>query len=189
MALGNACSDSFDVASSETRLRLRGSGVMPQLLPLLEGTDSTIQLYATALLLNMCKDMELALGTPQPPAHGPGCDTLLLGGMRADCSHNLLRAMSWQLLCSWARRSSSTTSARSAAPRNRYGGRHLSCSYAWQPFILHTTPLSPAPQAFCIGGPTKHQHGGRVRRVGFLNAPPVFSACKRLPCPECTTAQ
>ena len=61
MALGNACSDSFDVASSETRLRLRGSGVLPQLLPLLEGTDGTIQLYATALLLNMCKDMELAV--------------------------------------------------------------------------------------------------------------------------------
>ena len=125
MALGNACSDSFDVASSETRLRLRGSGVLPQLLPLLEqGTDGTIQLYATALLLNMCKDMELALGTSWPLAHETRYDALLAGRDIPRLLTQIARSVSWQSLSSWARRSSSTTSARSAAPRSHYGILH-----------------------------------------------------------------
>ena len=61
MALGNACSDAFDVASTETRARLRGGPVLPLLLPLLDTADRTIQLYAVAALQNMCKDLELAL--------------------------------------------------------------------------------------------------------------------------------
>ena len=72
--LGNACSDAFDEAAAETRAQLRGSGVLRQLLRLLEISEiaeRTTLLYSAAALQNLCKDHQhalaaLELGAPHP---------------------------------------------------------------------------------------------------------------------------